>query len=547
MASLLDTAAWRALAACRSAWGETDMRALFATDPQRCTAFSLRAAGILLDYSKNRIDAAVMEALCALARARGVEAQRDAMFAGEAINTTEGRAVMHWALRRSSEEPALHAGRDVMPEVHALLEGMTGFAEMVRDGRWLGHTGEAITDVVNIGIGGSDLGPLMMCEALKPYGHSRLRMHFVSNVDGAQLIEVLRRVRPERTLFVVVSKTFTTQETLCNARSARAWFLSHGAPEAAIARHFVAVSTNAAKAAEFGIDPANMFGFWDWVGGRYSLWSAVGLAIALSVGGEAFRDVLAGAEEMDRHFREARLECNMPVILALLGVWYRGFFSATSHCVVPYAQYLHRLPAYLQQLDMESNGKSVGRGGERLAYPTGPVIWGEPGTNGQHAYFQLLHQGTDLIPVDFIVSLSARHGLPEHQRLLLANCFAQAEALMRGRSAEEVAADPAMQALPEAERAALLPHKVFSGNRPSNTLVLQDLSPHSLGALVALYEHKVFVQGVIWGLNSFDQWGVELGKQLAGSIAAELESGRIGAHDVSTQALIELALQANPV
>ncbi|MBL8471124.1 MAG: glucose-6-phosphate isomerase [Rhodocyclaceae bacterium] len=544
MPSLTASPAAKALQACFERLRGVSMRELFAADGGRFERFSCSAAGIFLDYSKNRIDAATLDALIDLARERGLVEARSAMFAGAAINRTEQRAVLHTALRNRSGSAVLVDGEDVMPKVNAVLQRMAGFVAAVREGRWTGHTGEPITDVVNIGIGGSDLGPLMVCEALRPYGHARLCMHFVSNVDGAQITEVLRRVRPQSTLFIIASKTFTTQETITNARSARAWLLASGAAPEHVAQHFVAVSTNAEKVAAFGIDTANMFGFWDWVGGRYSLWSAIGLPIALYTGMDNFERLLDGAHAMDQHFRAAPLAENLPVLLAMLGIWYVNFFGTTSQGVAPYCQYLHRLPAYLQQLEMESNGKSVQMDGTAVDYPTCPVIWGEPGTNGQHAFFQLLHQGTALIPVDFIAPLRAHHPLSEHQLLLLSNCYAQTEALMRGKTADEVRAELSAQGLAAERLEALLPHKLFPGNRPSNTLLMDELTPQTLGALIALYEHKTFVQGVVWGINSFDQWGVELGKQLAGKIERELRCGQIGEHDASTAGLMRRTLEA---
>lgn len=538
------TAAWQALTEYRLSFGDTRMCELFATEPDRFERLSLRAAGLFLDYSKNRIDDRGLGLLGNLARERGVEQARAAMFGGQRINTTENRAVLHVALRNRGEQAMEVDGQDVMPAVREVLARMGVFVEAVREGAWRGYAGETITDVVNIGIGGSDLGPAMVCQALQGCAHPRLTMHFVSNIDGDHLAGVLAKVDPARTLFVIASKTFTTIETMTNAASARSWFLANGGSEAAIARHFVAVSTNAERVADFGIDLANMFGFWDWVGGRYSLWSAVGLPIALQVGFAGFEALLQGAHDMDRHFVDAPLEANMPVILAMLGVWYRGFCGAGSLSVAPYAQALARLPAYLQQLEMESNGKSVTRSGAPVVTPTCPVIWGEPGTNGQHAFFQLLHQGTDLIPVDFIVPLRAGHGLPGHHRLLLANCIAQSKALMVGKCADEVRAELGASGLSGEALEALVPHRVFPGNRPSNTLLLPDLSPRSIGALIALYEHKVFVQSVIWDINAFDQWGVELGKQIASRIGAELAGEAEGQHDASSQGLIALARQA---
>ena len=541
MANLTNSHAWRALAAHRDELGDRHLRGLFAADAGRFERFSLRAAGLFLDYSKNRSDARTLELLTALARDRGLEAARAAMFAGKRINTTEDRAVLHVALRNRSGAPLELDGQDVMPAVREVLARMGEFAESVRTGRWRGFTRETITDIVNIGIGGSDLGPAMACQALAACGHERLTMHFVSNIDGDHLAGVLAKVKPARTLFVIASKTFTTIETMTNAASARAWFLAGGATAADVAKHFVAVSTNAERVAAFGIDPANMFGFWDWVGGRYSMWSAVGLPIALYVGRDNFNALLDGAHAMDCHFAEAPLEANMPVVMGLLGVWYRAFFGAASVSIAPYAQALARLPAYLQQLEMESNGKSVARDGLPVETATCPVIWGEPGTNGQHAFFQLLHQGTDLIPVDFIAPLKASHNLADHHRLLLANCIAQSKALMVGKTADEVRAELTAGGLSGDALEALIPHRVFPGNRPSNTLLLPDLSPKSLGALIALYEHKVFVQSVIWGINAFDQWGVELGKQIASHIAAELAGDEAGKHDASTRGLIAAA------
>ena len=538
---------WTLLESHRASIASLRMADEFAKDAKRAANFSLEAAGIFLDYSKNRITAETKSLLLALAQERGVEARRDAMFAGEHINTTENRAVMHVALRGQRSRRYIVDGTDVMPDVKRVLEHMQRFSHQVRDGVWKGYTGSAITDIVNIGIGGSDLGPLMVCEALRTYIPQGLNVHFVSNVDGAALDRVLSSVDAETTLFVVASKTFTTQETLTNATSARSWFLESGGTHVDVAKHFVAVSTNAAAVAKFGIDTANMFEFWDWVGGRYSLWSAIGLSIAIAIGMDAFEELLAGANEMDEHFATAPLEKNMPALLALVGVWNVNFCGATSQCVAPYSQDLHRLPAYLQQLEMESNGKSVGRDGTPLTFASCPVIWGEPGTNGQHAFFQLLHQGMSVIPVDFIAALHAdsEHELDaSHHRLLLANCFAQSEALMGGKTAGQVRAELIAQRVSASETAALMPHKVFAGNRPSNSILLPELTPKSLGALIALYEHKVFVQGVIWNVNSFDQWGVELGKQLAKTIEGELELGVVsGAHDGSTSALMRRALR----
>jgi glucose-6-phosphate isomerase len=546
LTELTSGAAWQALEQHARTARTWRLRQLFADDPGRFNAYSEEAAGIFLDYSKNLVNADTMRLLQALARERGVEARRDAMFAGERINATEDRAVLHTALRAPRNEAAglIVDGRDVNADVHAVLERLGHCAEAIRSGAWTGHTGAAITDVVNIGIGGSYLGPKMVCQALRSFAHPRLSMHFVSNVDGHDLDALLSRVKPETTLFIVASKTFTTQETMMNAQSARAWFLRHGS-EQDLAKHFVAVSTNTQAVTEFGIDPANMFGFWDWVGGRYSVWSAIGLPVAIAVGRDAFHEFLAGGHGMDQHFRSAPLERNLPAILALVGIWNRNFLGAASISIAPYHQDLAYLPGYLEQLEMESNGKQVDADGAPVQVATCPVIWGDTGTNGQHAYFQLLHQGTDLIPVDFIAALRASHALPGHQEALLANCFAQSEALMRGKTEDEVRAELANQGMADERINALAPHRSFPGDRPSNTLLLDALSPATLGALIALYEHKVLVQGVIWGINSFDQWGVELGKVLARTIQNELIAGpKVDAHDASTSGLIARARMA---
>ncbi len=523
------------------------LRDLFDENPNRFAEFSLKAAGLLLDYSKNRINQKTIALLCDLARERGVEARRDAMFAGEKINSTEKRAVLHTALRAPKGQALVVDGQDVNADVHAVLAQVKAFAERVRSGEWKGYSGKVITDVVNIGIGGSDLGPEMVCRALRGVAHARLKLHFVANVDGHDLDAALAKVDRETTLFIIASKTFTTAETMLNAGSARAWFLK-GAREADLPKHFVAVSTNAKSVAAFGIDTANMFPFWDWVGGRYSIWSAIGLPVALAVGGEQFEQFLAGAHAMDEHFRSAPLEQNMPALLGLIGVWYRNFFGFGSISIAPYHQDLAQFADYLQQLEMESNGKRVTKGGGAIDYETCPAVWGNVGTNGQHAYFQLLHQGTDVIPVDFIAALEASHALPGHQAALLANCFAQSEAFMRGKNVQEAHDDLQAAKLSDEEIAALLPHKVFPGNRPSNMILLDKLTPAALGALIALYEHKVFVQGIVWDLNSFDQWGVELGKVLAKTIEKELTGSASGAnageHDSSTAGLIALAQKA---
>ena len=517
------------------------MREMFAQDEQRFSKFSIEAAGLFLDYSKNRLNEKTMELLLSLAQERGVEEQRDAMFTGEKINFTEQRAVLHTALRAPRTSALQVDGQNVSADVHAVLEQICSFTDQVRSGQWLGYSGQPITDIVNIGIGGSYLGPKMACQALRPYSHPRLNMHFVSNVDGHDLDAVLHRIRPETTLFIVASKTFTTLETMMNAQSARVWFVQHGSAEH-LAKHFVAVSTNTEAVKAFGIDPQNMFPFWDWVGGRYSVWSAIGLPIALSIGFEQFKEFLDGAYEMDRHFQTAPLGQNMPVILALIGIWYRNFFNSGSVSIAPYHQDLAYFPGYLQQLDMESNGKGVATDGSPLATPAAPAIWGDTGTNGQHAYFQMLHQGLDLIPVDFIAALKPTHHLTGHQEALLANCFAQSEALMKGKTVEEARNELLAQGIAVSDADEIAPHKTFPGNRPSNMILMEQLTPAALGALIALYEHKVLVQGTIWELNSFDQWGVELGKVLAKSIQAELSTPDLSSpHDSSTKGLIERA------
>jgi glucose-6-phosphate isomerase len=534
-----ETAAWRALRAHRNEVGDLLMRELFRADPERAARFSLTLGDLLFDFSKNRITDQTLSLLTDLCEECGVRDWIGRMFSGDAINETEGRAVLHTALRNRGDRAVIVDGMDVMPDVRRVLSQMRAFADSVREGAWVGHTGRAITDVVNIGIGGSDLGPVMVTEALRPYWKQGLRAHFVSNVDGTHLSEVLRQVQPDTTLFIVASKTFTTQETLTNARSARQWLVDRLGVEDAVAKHFVALSTNREAVVEFGIDPANMFEFWDWVGGRYSLWSAIGLSIATVVGMDHFEELLAGAYEVDEHFRTAPLRENIPVIMAALGVWYHNFFGAPSHAVLPYDQYLHRFPAYLQQADMESNGKRASRDGAIITgYTTGPIVWGEPGTNGQHAFFQLLHQGTHLVPCDFIVAAQSQNPIGQHQDILVANCIAQAEALMRGKTAEEARAELEQAGVSEDRVAALVPHKTFPGNRPSNTLMVERLTPRALGRLIALYEHKIFVQGVIWNIYSFDQWGVELGKQLANVVLPEL-TGADGEHDGSTHQLIE--------
>lgn len=479
------------------------MREMFEQDPQRAERYWLQVGGLTLDYSKNRINDETMSLLFELAREAGVPERMRQMFHGEKINTTENRAVLHVALRNRTNSPIVVDGEDVMPKVNRVLQRMGEFAHEVRSGSWLGYTNQVITDVVNIGIGGSDLGPLMMCTALKPFGHPRLNMHFVSNVDGSQLRDVLSKVHPETTLFIIASKTFTTQETLTNALTAREWFLNHAGDEEAVAKHFAAVSTNQKAVAEFGIDTANMFEFWDWVGGRYSLWSAIGLPIMLYLGEENFIEMLNGAHLMDQHFINTPLERNLPVILALIGIWYINYYGGGSHVIAPYDQHLHRLPKFIQQLDMESNGKQVTLDGKAVGHETSPIIWGETGINGQHAFFQLLHQGTHITPIDLIASLEKRSNLPGHHEILLANVFAQAEAFMRGKTPDEVRAELKAQGMDEARIEELVPHKTFSGNRPTNLILMDKVNPRNMGSLIAMYEHKTFVQGIIWGINSF--------------------------------------------
>ncbi|KAG7170611.1 glucose-6-phosphate isomerase-like [Homarus americanus] len=518
---------------------------MFKEDPDRFQKYSVILStpddgDILLDYSKHRINEEVLKLLFDLARARNIDGSRDAMFSGEKINFTEDRAVLHIALRNRTNTPIVVDGEDVMPAVNSVLSHMRDFCDKVISGDWKGYTGESITDVVNIGIGGSDLGPLMVTEALKPYAVGP-NVYFVSNVDGSHMAETLKILNPETTLFVIASKTFTTQETLTNATSARNWFLATAKEDSAVAKHFVALSTNGPKVKEFGIDEANMFGFWDWVGGRYSLWSAIGLSIALHIGFNNFEKLLSGAHFMDDHFRTAPLEKNLPVILALLGVWYHNFYGAETHALLPYDQYLHRFAAYFQQGDMESNGKYVTRSGRRVEYSTGPIVWGEPGTNGQHAFYQLIHQGTRLIPADFIAPARSHNPIADnfHHKLLLANFLAQTEALMKGKTREEAKAELEKTNMPVDTQNRILPHKVFEGNRPTNSILLEELTPFTLGALIVMYEHKIFTQGVIWDINSFDQWGVELGKQLAKAIEPELQDKTpVSSHDASTNGLI---------
>ncbi|XP_062860958.1 glucose-6-phosphate isomerase b [Trichomycterus rosablanca] len=522
-----------------------NLRQMFESDQQRFSKFSLTLktedGDVLLDYSKNLINEEVMKMLIELAKSRGVEAARDRMFSGEKINFTEGRAVLHVALRNRSNTPINVDGKDVMPEVNKVLEKMKGFCHKVRSGEWKGYTGKSITDIVNIGIGGSDLGPLMVTEALKPYSKGGPRAWFVSNIDGTHIAKTLAELNAETTLFIIASKTFTTQETITNAESAKEWFLQAAKDKSAVAKHFVALSTNGPKVKDFGIDLENMFEFWDWVGGRYSLWSAIGLSIALHIGYENFEKLLAGAHWMDTHFRTAPLDQNAPVLLAMLGVWYINFFQAETHCLLPYDQYMHRFAAYFQQGDMESNGKYITNHGKQVNYHTGPIVWGEPGTNGQHAFYQLIHQGTRMVPADFLIPAQTQNPIRNslHHKILMANFLAQTEALMKGKTTEEAKKELEAGGLSGEKLEKILPHKVFQGNKPTNSIIFKKLTPFTLGVLIALYEHKIFIQGVMWEINSFDQWGVELGKQLAKKIEPELQdTTEVGSHDSSTNGLI---------
>ncbi len=533
------TAAWQKLATHYQETKTRRIRDLFAENDQRFGQFSLGFEDMLVDFSKNSISQDTKTLLLQLASETQLEAAIAAMFSGGAINETEGRAVLHTALRNRANTPVLVAGQDVMPGINAVLERMEVFSDKIISGQWRGYTGRAITDIVNIGIGGSDLGPVMVTEALRPYWQPNMQVHFVSNVDGTHITETLKRVDPETTLFMVASKTFTTQETMANAHTARNWFLEAAKDEKLVAGHFVALSTNAGEVAKFGIDTANMFGFWDWVGGRYSLWSAIGLSIACVVGFGNFRALLEGAHAMDNHFRETPLEQNIPVMLALIGIWHNNFCGAESHAILPYDQYLHRFAAYFQQGDMESNGKSTDRNGNAADYQTGPVIWGEPGTNGQHAFYQLIHQGTKLISCDFIAPAISHNPVGNHHTLLLSNFFAQTEALMQGKTEEQVLDELVAAGKTDADIKRIAPFKTFTGNRPTNSILLKQITPRSLGSLIAMYEHKVFVQGAIWNIFSFDQWGVELGKQLANQILPELTGNEpITTHDASTNGLI---------
>ncbi len=537
-------ALWQQLAGLAGTVGVRPIAEWFSAEPGRFEDLSCDAAGLFLDYSKHRLDGFTLERLFELARVCDVEGRRDAMFAGQRVNVTENRSVLHTALRDMTSPQLVVDGVDVLADIRRVRQMVYAFADRLRSGEWRGYTGKPITDVVNIGIGGSDLGPRMVCEALKADARPGLRVHFVANIDGDALADVLAAVDSEQTLFIVASKTFTTIETLTNAHSARRWFLASGATDKDIRRHFVAVSTNREAVAQFGIDPQNMFPFWDWVGGRYSLWSSIGLAIAISVGPAKFEQLLAGAHAMDRHFRTAPLRKNMPVVLGMIGIWYRNFLGASSIAVIPYSEHLHRLPAYLQQLDMESNGKSIAMDASRVRHATGPIVWGEPGTNGQHAFFQLLHQGSDLVPVDFILPISPGHQLAEHHRLLVANCLAQSSALMNGRDIDSVRLELARQGMTVEQADRLAPHRGFDGNRPSNTILLDWLDASSLGALISLYEHKVFVQGVVWNVNSFDQFGVELGKVVATELGQVLGGAAMpDGLDGSTRGLLDRVLK----
>jgi glucose-6-phosphate isomerase len=533
------TKSWQSLNRHYAKMKKIHMQTLFAEDPQRFNKFSRRFNDMLIDFSKNRITEETLKLLIALTKECDVKSAIEKMFSGEKINETENRAVLHIALRNRNNAPISVDGKDVMPEVNAVLRKMKVFSDRLNIGDWKGYTGKKITDIVNIGIGGSDLGPAMVTQALKPYAKDGLAVHFVSNIDGTHLAETLKPLNPDTTLFMIASKTFTTQETMTNAFSARQWFLNKAADPANVARHFVAISTNAPAVEKFGIDRDNMFIFWDWVGGRYSLWSAIGLSIACYIGYENFAELLQGAFEMDQHFKTAPFESNIPVILALIGIWYNNFFGAQTEAILPYDQYLHRFPAYFQQGNMESNGKSIDRKGQKVDYQTGPIIWGEPGTNGQHAFYQLIHQGTRLIPADFLAPAISHNPMGEHHRILLSNFFAQTEALLNGKTKEAVIAELKKKGETDQEIRKLLLHKLFDGNRPTNSILFKKLTPKVLGSLIAMYEHKIFVQGVIWNIFSFDQWGVELGKQLAGKILPELADDKpVVTHDSSTNGLI---------
>ena len=530
---------WMKLKAHSNSFGNQSIKDLFSKNANRFTEFSIRQEDILFDYSKNNITTETLQLLTQLAEECGLSEAIKALFNGEKINVTENRAVLHVALRDFSGKPVMTDGKDVMPDIKKVLQQMKQFCQKVHSGEWKGYTGKPIKQIVNIGIGGSDLGPFMVTEALKPYWVPGISTYFVSNVDGTHIAETVKKLNPEETLFLIASKTFTTQETMTNALSARAWFMEHAKDESAVAKHFVALSTNEKEVVKFGIDKANMFEFWDWVGGRYSLWSAIGLSIALTIGYDNFESLLKGAHSADNHFRDTPFEKNIPVLMALIGVWYTNFFGAQSEVILPYDQYLHRFAAYFQQGNMESNGKSIDRNGEKVSYSTGPVIWGEPGTNGQHAFYQLIHQGTVLIPCDFIAPAISHNPLGDHHVKLLSNFFAQTEALMNGKIKETVIAEFQKAGKPAEDYNSLVPFKVFEGNHPSNSILIKKITPYTLGQLIAYYEHKIFVQGIIWNIYSFDQWGVELGKQLANTILPELTNDEpVSGHDSSTNGLI---------
>ena len=534
-----ETQSWKNLVDHYKEMKNIHMKDLFVNDPDRFNKYSIRFNGILVDYSKNIITEDTLKLLLRLTDDVGLRDALNKMFNGESINETEDRAVLHTALRNRINIPVCVNDKNVMPEVNAVLSKMKDFSEKIISGEWKGFTDKKITDIVNIGIGGSDLGPVMVTECLRPYAKDGLEVHFVSNVDGTHITETLKRLNPETTLFLIASKTFTTQETMTNAFAAREWFLKCAKDHAYVAKHFVALSTNIEKVEEFGIDKDNMFVFWDWVGGRYSLWSAIGLSIACYIGYENYAELLQGAFEMDSHFRETPFERNIPVILALIGIWYNNFFGAQTEVILPYDQYMHRFPAYFQQGNMESNGKSVDRSGSRVDYQTGPIIWGEPGTNGQHAFYQLIHQGTKIIPADFLAPAISHNRIGEHHNILLSNFFAQTEALLNGKTKEEVTEELKRDGRSDDEIRKLYPHKVFEGNRPTNSILFNKLTPRALGSLIVMYEHKIFVQGVIWNIFSFDQWGVELGKQLAKKILPELgDDKQVDSHDSSTNGLI---------
>lgn len=533
------TEAWKALTSHFESIKKTQMKSLFESDQDRFSKMSIRFEDILLDYSKNRITEETLQLLFKLTKEIKLDEAKQQMFGGEHINLTEDRAVLHVALRNQSGRKFMYDGKDVTSDIDSVLAKIKIFTEKLHNGEFKGYSGKAIKHVVNIGIGGSDLGPYMVTECLKPYQNPHITSHFVSNVDSSHIVNVLKEVDPETTLFIIASKTFTTQETMTNAESAKSWFLEHAKDEHYVKNHFIAISTNSDAVSDFGIDTANMFEFWEWVGGRYSLWSAIGMPIACAIGYEKFTELLKGAEAMDQHFLNAPLKENIPTILALLGIWYNNFFGAESHAILPYDQYMHAFAPYMQQGDMESNGKYVGRDGEKVTYQTGPIIWGEPGTNGQHAFYQLIHQGTKLIPCDFLASAKSQNPLSDHHEKLLANFFAQTEALMVGKTKEEVEAEFQAAGVSKEQIELLTPFKVFEGNRPTNSILFKELNPRTLGSLIAMYEQKIFVQGIVWNIFSFDQWGVELGKQLAKRILPKLKTeGEISDHDQSTNGLI---------